>query len=147
MSQNTVVLIFFFCFSLGLPLWAMQDNAFEKDGVHACTGDCYTQWQQDTGGVVSIAMAQEAAKASATPSELGEKAYTTCIACHGSRGEGGIGPALIGQSEGTIYDKLVQYKNGETRGTQSALMWTQAATLTDEDMKNIAAFVETLQSQ
>jgi cytochrome c553 len=39
---------------------------------------------------------------------------------------------------------LTQYKNGETRGAQSALMWGQAAALSADDMANIGAFVETL---
>ena len=144
MSGTNVSLILFFCFALGLPLLAMQDNKFEKASVHSCTGDCYAEWQQETGGVVALAAAQAEEKASASPAELGEAAYGGCIACHGSGGEGGVGPALAGQSEQAVYDKLVQYKNGETRGKQSALMWGQAAMLSDEEMKNIAVFVETL---
>ena len=63
---------------------------------------------------------------------------------HGANGEGGIGPELAGQSGEEIYNKLVQYKNGEMRGNQSSLMWSQSAMLSDTDMQNIAAFVETL---
>ena len=38
---------------------------------------------------------------------------------------------------------LVQYKNGETRGEQSALMWGQAANLSTQDMENLQAYINT----
>ncbi|GAB5452801.1 MAG: hypothetical protein Hals2KO_31290 [Halioglobus sp.] len=134
----------FLGFAIGLPLWAMDNNSFDKGSVHSCYGECYEAWQQETGGVLEVAMAKAEAKAAASPEELGAAAYAGCIACHGAQGEGGIGPKLAGQSSDDIYGKLLQYKNGETVGNQSALMWGQAAMLGDDDMKNIAAFVETL---
>jgi cytochrome c553 len=146
-SRDNVFIFLFACFAIGFPLWAMDANKFGKDSVHGCTGECYTSWEQETGGLLAIAAAQAEAKANASPAELGEKAYAGCIACHGSRGEGGVGPALAGQTGEAIYTKLAQYKNGETRGAQSALMWSQAATLSDEDMKNIGAFVEALEAE
>lgn len=144
MSKNSVVLIIFFCFALALPLWGMQSNKFDKASVSSCTADCYDGWKQETGGVLVIAAAKAEAKAAASPVELGKATYVGCIACHGSGGEGGVGPALAGQAGTAIYDKLVKYKNGETVGSQSALMWSQSAMLSDDDMKNVAAYVETL---
>ena len=143
MSKSTVALFLFFCFAVGLPMWGMERNKFEKDSVHDCSQDCYDSWEQETGGVVALAAAKAEAKAAASPVELGKATYTGCIACHGSGGEGGVGPALVGQTGTMIYDKLVQYKNGETRGSQSALMWSQSAMLSDDDMKNVAAYAET----
>ena len=143
MSKNSVILTMFFCFAVGLPLWGMQSNKFKQDSVHSCSGECYASWAEETGGVLTLAAAKAEAKAAASPVELGKATYTGCIACHGSGGEGGVGPALAGQTGTVIYDKLVQYKNGETRGSQSALMWSQSATLSDDDMKNVAAYVET----
>lgn len=144
MSKGNLNVILFCCFAVGLPLWGMQTNNFHQGSVHACTGSCYEIWKQETGGAVAIAVAQAQAKAEASPVELGEVAYAGCISCHGSRGEGGIGPALAGQKGAEIYEKLVQYKQGETRGAQSALMWSQSAMLSDDDMNNLAAFVEAL---
>lgn len=144
MFRENIHLILFFCFALGLPLWAMENNAFKKSSVHSCSGSCYDEWKQETGGIVAVAAAQAKAKSEASPQELGKAAYVGCVACHGANGEGGIGPVLVGQSASDIYEKLVQYKNGETRGDQSSLMWSQSATLSDEDMNNIAAFVEAL---
>lgn len=144
MSKINLSLILFFCFALGLPLWGMQNNRFHEGSIHACTGECYQNWKQETGGAVALSAARAEARAAASPVELGKAAYAGCIACHGSKGEGGVGPALAGQTGKAIYEKLVQYKNGETRGAQSALMWSQSAILSDADMQNIAAFVESL---
>ena len=88
--------------------------------------------------------AEAAMLATASPADLGKKAYTACAACHGLNGEGGVGPKLQGQTKDAIVSMLTQYKNGETRGAQSALMWGQAAALSADDMANIGAFVETL---
>ena len=144
MRKDTIAIIFFTCFAVGFPLWAMQANKHDGTSVSSCSGECYEQWREETGGVVAVAAAQAAERAEASPAELGKKAYTSCIACHGAGGEGGVGPALAGQSVTDIAAKLVQYKNGETRGSQSALMWSQAAQLSDTDIDNLAAYIETL---
>jgi cytochrome c553 len=142
--KDSLAIIFFTVFAFGLPIWAMQVNKHDGEGVTSCYGDCYKEWINETGGVVAVAAAQAAERADASPVELGQKAYTTCIACHGAGGEGGVGPALAGQSANDIATKLVQYKNGETLGSQSALMWGQAAQLSDADIDNLSAFIETL---
>ena len=141
MPSNMISLVLFACFAFGLPIWAMQANQFDGRNIHGCTGDCYDRWKEQTGGVLALAEAKAAAKASASPAELGQAAYAGCIACHGAQGEGGIGPKLAGQSATDIAEKLLQYKAGETRGAQSALMWSQAAQLSSADIDNLAAFI------
>ena len=93
---------------------------------------------------MALAETEAVARAEASPAELGERLYAGCVACHGARGEGGVGPRLAGQSAAVIADKLHRYKRGETVGTQSALMWSQAAQLGDDDIENLAAFMESL---
>ena len=144
MNNQNIALILFACFAFGLPLWAMNNNDYTGGNLHNCSGECYEQWQQETGGLLAVVAAQAEAKAAASPAELGKAAYAGCIACHGAAGEGGVGPKLAGQSAADIADKLLQYKRGETRGDQSALMWSQSAALSDPDIDNIAAFVESL---
>ncbi len=144
MSKSNMFLFLFLGFAIGLPLWAINANQYSREGVHACVGDCYKAWKEETGGIVAVAQAKALAKAEASPEELGKAAYIGCIACHGANGEGGIGPVLTGQPPEELVAKLVQYKNGETRGAQSALMWSQASTLSPDDMNNIAAFVQSL---
>ena len=76
-----------------------------------------------------------------TPADKGAKTYVNCNTCHGMKGEGGIGPKLVGST--SIVEMLTQYKNKETRGKQSVLMWGQAANLSTEDMENLQAYINT----
>jgi cytochrome c553 len=143
MTQTNITIVLFACFAFGLPLWAMQTNDYNYPSVHGCSGECYEQWQAETGGLMAVAQAKAEAKAAASPAELGEMAYAGCVACHGAGGEGGVGPMLAGQSATQIAGKLLQYKNGETLGAQSALMWSQAAQLSQDDIDNLAAYIVT----
>ena len=144
MNASTVSLILFTAFAVGLPSYLMLTNEHSSDRVHRCDGECYADWRAETGGVVAIAASAQAAKAAASPVELGRAVYQGCVACHGAGGEGGVGPQLAGQSAQAIADMLVQYKNGETRGAQSNLMWANAAQLSGADIENVAALIETL---
>ena len=144
MNQLTLSILLFAAFAIGLPTWLMQNNKFHYPDNHSCTGECYEQWKAETGGVVAVANATAAAAAAASPVELGSKLYQGCIACHGAKGEGGIGPQLSGQSAASIASMLQAYKNGETRGAQSNMMWGQAAALSAADMENMGAFIESL---
>lgn len=74
----------------------------------------------------------------------GEAKYAACGACHGAQGGGGVGPALAGQSVEYIVGRLNQYKAGEKVGSQSNLMWGQAAGLSDQDMNELAEYITTL---
>jgi cytochrome c553 len=144
LTTSNLTIVLFACFAIGLPLWGMQANEDRGGYNHTCTGPCYQEWQEATGGTLAMAAAQAQARAEASPEELGKQTYVGCIACHGAGGEGGVGPALAGRPASNIADMLVQYKNGETRGNQSALMWSQAAQLNDSDIENLAAYIETL---
>ena len=90
----------------------------------------------------AVAEAAQVALALA-PADKGKRLYPVCAACHGGKGEGGIGPALAGQTSDDIIAKLIAYKAGETIGAQSALMWGQAAGLSEEDIANLAAYIST----
>jgi cytochrome c len=67
--------------------------------------------------------------------------WNTCAACHGPQGQGGIGPALAGQSTDDIISKLLKYKAGETVGPQSPLMWGTAKGLTDGQIGTIGVYI------
>ena len=90
----------------------------------------------------AVAEAEQVALALA-PADKGKRLYPVCAACHGGKGEGGIGPVLAGQTSDAIASKLAAYKAGETIGAQSALMWGQAAGLSEEDIANLAAYIST----
>ena len=87
--------------------------------------------------------APAAAQVALAPADQGKRLYPVCAACHGGKGEGGIGPVLAGQTSDEIASKLAAYKAGETIGAQSALMWGQAAGLSEEDIANLAAYIST----
>jgi len=144
MLRHSLHILLFTLFAFGLPIWAMQNNDWDSGNTHQCIGECYQQWLDATGGVVAIASSKAAAKAAASPSELGQTAYAGCIACHGANGEGGVGPQLSGASADTIQSALMQYRAGETRGAQSALMWSQAGELSDKDIQNLAAYIQSI---
>ena len=67
--------------------------------------------------------------------------WQTCAACHGQQGQGGIGPALAGQSTDDIISKLLKYKAGETVGPQSPLMWGTSKGLTDGQIGTIGVYI------
>jgi cytochrome c len=92
-------------------------------------------------GMVNIEGAMQVAQAPALP---GEAKYAACGACHGAQGGGGVGPALAGQTVEYIVGRLNQYKAGEKVGSQSNLMWGQAAMLSDTDMTDIAEYIQTM---
>jgi len=70
------------------------------------------------------------------------KPWAQCVACHGAQGQGGIGPALVGQSADDIINKLLAYKAGTPVGPQSAMMYPVAKSLTDGQIGTIGVFVQ-----
>ena len=91
---------------------------------------------QECGEVATIADSGAASK--------GTKLYAGCIACHGAKGEGGIGPSFKGQTSEYIASALNEYKNNIKRGPQSALMYAQAAALSENDIKELSKYILTL---
>ena len=106
----------------------------------AAVAEATGQAPAPAGGAPAGAKAEQVALA---PADKGKRLYPACAACHGGNGEGGIGPALAGQTSDVIASKLAAYKAGETLGAQSALMWGQAAGLSEEDIANLAAYIST----
>ena len=74
----------------------------------------------------------------------GSKLYAGCIACHGAKGEGEIGPSFKGSKSDYIASSLNEYKNKIERGPQSALMYAQAAALSDSDIKELSKYIVSL---
>ena len=74
----------------------------------------------------------------------GSKLYAGCIACHGAKGEGGIGPSFKGSKSDYIASSLNEYKNKIERGPQSVLMYAQAAALSDSDIKELSKYIVSL---
>lgn len=111
-----------------------------SSSVQNCTGDCYLEYVALNGTPAEIEQ-RKRALAEGDPFSSVRSLWAGCAACHGQQGGGGIGPKLTGQGADYIVTALQEYKNNETRGPQSAMMWGQAAMLSDKDMKTIADMI------
>jgi cbb3-type cytochrome c oxidase subunit III len=92
-------------------------------------------------GVVSRAHAAEApAKPAFKPDMARAQTLTApCVACHTADGSRGApaNPILQGQHADYIFKQLTEFKSGKRK---NAIMQGMAATLSEEDMKHVAAF-------
>lgn len=75
--------------------------------------------------------------------EAGKSRSTTCAACHGQQGVSAnpLWPNLAGQGAPYIVSQLEAFKEGLR---VNALMSSQAMMLSDEDMRNLAVYFESL---
>ncbi|HYF39591.1 MAG TPA: c-type cytochrome [Gemmatimonadales bacterium] len=100
---------------------------------------------------------EAAAPASAVSPELiarGEKVFQgpgNCYACHGSKGEGSVGPNLTDaewiHSKGSLEDITAQITNGVPKEKAKSGIPMPAkggGTLSDEDVRAVAAYVYSL---
>ena len=96
----------------------------------------------------SVAAAAEAAKPAAKPDLAKGQATSTnvCAACHTSDGSRGspANPILQGQHPGYLVKQLTEFKSGKRA---NAIMTGMASTLSDDDMKNVAAFYTSKQAK
>lgn len=84
------------------------------------------------------ALAQDAA--------AGKGKAAACAACHGTDGiaTSPTFPNLAGQNAPYIVAQLKAFKSGERKGGQSAIMAPMAATLSEKDMEDVAAYFSSL---
>jgi len=98
-------------------------------------------------GAGSSAMAAEA-EASFKPDLAKGQALSTqvCAACHAADGSRGVPayPILQGQHPEYVVKQLTEFKAGKRK---NAIMQGFAATLSEEDMKNVAAFYASKQAK
>ncbi len=80
-----------------------------------------------------------------------EAKYQACAACHSAMGEGNVAlqaPALAGQDAAYLERQLRHFKSGmrgsDPEDTQGAQMKAMAATLADEDIPVVAAYLAAL---
>ena len=79
----------------------------------------------------------------AADAEAGKAKSVTCAACHGGEGISptGIWPNLAGQKEQYLLAQLKAFKDGTRVNAQMAPMM---ASLSDDDMANVAAYYSSL---
>ncbi|MEL7254868.1 MAG: c-type cytochrome [Pseudomonadota bacterium] len=82
--------------------------------------------------------------AAAGDKEAGEALYYDgCVSCHGQAGKGASSyPKVSGNDIAYTIEKLEAYRAGIKQGSNSALMIMMAKPLTDEEIENLAAYLE-----
>lgn len=73
----------------------------------------------------------------------GATKVAVCQACHGESGRvpaAPIYPSLAGQSSEYLQSAMVSYRDGLRQGGMSAMMSPQVATLSNQDISDIAAY-------
>lgn len=75
---------------------------------------------------------------------LGEARYQqSCVSCHGQAGKGAASyPKISGNEVSYTMEKLRAYREGIKQGPNSSLMIMMAKPLTDEEIVNLAAYLE-----
>ena len=75
---------------------------------------------------------------------LGEIRYNeSCVNCHGQAGKGAASyPKVSGKEVSFTVEKLKAYREGIQQGPNSSLMIMMAKPLTDEEIDNLAAYLE-----
>lgn len=87
----------------------------------------------------TLLLATATTGASAGDPAAGEQKMEACTACHGENGtsEQDMYPVLAGQHESYLYHALRAYKTGDRT---NAIMSGQVEPLSDQDMRDLAAY-------
>ena len=143
MRELGMVLVGCFAFMLFFAGVIYPDMEYKNvPSTHSCYGECYEEYIRVNG---TFSEQMEAKKVAAAADEFSsiKGLWAGCAACHGTDGKGiAAFPALAGRSADYISTALLQYRNGETRGAQSVLMWGQAGNLTDQQIQTLSKYVE-----
>ena len=86
---------------------------------------------------------------------MGQARYVICGTCHGQNGEGYINPAIPapriqGQSDVYIFEMVKSFKAGHRGNDTPGGMQMKAMSMTlatDEDIKNVAAYIKSLKKK
>ena len=142
MKELGMALLGTFAISMFFGFKIYPDLEYTGTGsISSCTGQCYVEYVALNGTPAEIEQ-RKRALAEGDPFSSIRSLWAGCAACHGANGGGGVGPMLAGQSSDDIINKLTIYKNNGQIGAQSALMWGQAAMLSEQDIKTIGEFVQ-----
>lgn len=76
----------------------------------------------------------------------GERRSAVCAACHGKNGIAMIPgyPNLAGQNEAYLVSAMQAYRNKQRSGGMATIMQAQSTGLSDQDIKDLAAFYSSL---
>jgi cytochrome c553 len=76
----------------------------------------------------------------------GKSKTVVCVACHGADGKASLSmyPNLAGQNYEYLVNSMKAYKGGQRKGNTAALMMAPMATLSEQDMQDLAAYYASL---
>jgi cytochrome c553 len=77
----------------------------------------------------------------------GREKFIQCASCHGADGRSTVipqYPKIGGQSAPYVVNALKAYRDGRRQGTYAAMMAASAKALSDDDIENLAAYIESL---
>lgn len=79
----------------------------------------------------------------------GKAKSVVCATCHGANGIASIPiyPSLAGQNKAYLVNALKAYKDKSRSGNTAAIMTPMVATLSDEDIENLAIYYNSLGNQ
>ena len=79
---------------------------------------------------------------------IAQKGVPPCMACHGGAGEGSaVGPRLAGQNVEYIERQFKAFASGERRNPQSSTMQPAVNGMSEDDIRAVAHFYESLVSR
>jgi cytochrome c553 len=98
---------------------------------------------------VGFAVSARPAAAQSAPDALaaGREKYVQCASCHGADGRSTVVPQypkIGGQTAEYVVNALKAYRDGRRLGTYAAMMSAVAKQLSDADIADLAAYVESL---
>ena len=95
--------------------------------------------------ITGAALALGSAQVQADDISAGRDMYSqSCAQCHGASGKGMASfPSLQDRDADYITKRLEQYRGGERVGSNTGLMASFAADLSDEEIANLAAYIST----
>ena len=109
--------------------------------LNKCIDECYLEDIRLNGTVTEQLRAKKLA-AQGDPFASIRSLWSGCAACHGANGEGmAVFPKLAGQSADYITGRLNTYKARGEVGGMSATMWSQAALLTDDEIRTLGEYI------
>jgi cytochrome c553 len=99
---------------------------------------------------ITVALFMPSAAALADGSiAAGHDKFVQCASCHGADGQSTVMPQypkIGGQSGAYVVIALKAYREGRRQGTFASIMSEVAKPLSDADISNLAAYVESLDS-